>query len=129
MDNNFERLLQPFWLGSRMEEESLFFIRDDKSGMPVAPLLFAARTILSVRRADGTAEYREGKDYLLASERCLSLPPNSVIPFKTSAEMKPPIGSPQSIAAARDGRNHLFFSEGHVFHDLQAAVTYDHDDE
>ncbi len=129
MDNNCERLLQPFWLGSRMEEESLFFIRDDKSGMPVAPLLFAARTILSVRRADGTAEYREGKDYLLASERCLSLPPNSVIPFKTSAEMKPPIGSPQSIAAARDGRNHLFFSEGHVFHDLQAAVTYDHDDE
>ncbi len=129
MDKNLERLLQPFWLGSRMEEESLFFIRDNKSGMPTASLLFAANNILAMRRTDGTAQYQEGKDYLLTSEQCLSLPPNSAIPFKTSAEMQSPPGAPQSIAAARGEGKHLFFSEGHVFHDLQAAITYDHDDD
>jgi acyl-CoA thioesterase I len=42
--------------------------------------------------------------------------------------MYPPKGAPQSIEGFRGGDSALFFGEGHVFHDLQAAATYTHRD-
>jgi lysophospholipase L1-like esterase len=41
------------------------------------------------------------------------------IPFKTSAEMVPPAGSPNTLLG-------VLFSEGRFFHDLQVLVSYPH---
>ncbi|MBM3458857.1 MAG: SGNH/GDSL hydrolase family protein [Armatimonadetes bacterium] len=73
-------------------------------------------------------EFVAGRDYLVAPEsRVLRLPDGSRIPFRTQAALYPPRGSPQSIAEAAGGRSNLFWSEGHVFHDLQVRVEYEHE--
>jgi acyl-CoA thioesterase-1 len=120
--------MKPFWTGDVMEGESLFFVKNENE-IPSDSLLFTPEEILSVKSASGEILYNKGSDYILSSERVLSLPKGSRIPFKTAEEMKPAPNSPQSIEACRDGKSYLFFGEGHVFHDLQVEVTYTHKDE
>jgi len=36
-----------------------------------------------------------------------------------------PPGSPDSIAATRDGKKHLLYGEGHFFHDQQVVAAYE----
>lgn len=117
--------MKPFWIGNVMEGESLFFIKNNNE-LPSDFLLFSPEEIISVKSASGKITYNEGSDYILSSERVISLPEGSKIPFKTDKEMKPEPNAPQSIAACRDGEHHLFFGEGHFFHDLQAEITYRH---
>ncbi len=118
--------MKPFWIGTEMDRESTFFIQTGEGKSPLDFLLFTPENILSVTSTSEEIVYEEGRDYILTSERTLSLPEGSRIPFKTNREMHPEPESPQSIAACRDGVSHLFFGEGHVFHDLQVSVTYTH---
>jgi len=127
MDNTMNNV-KPFWIGNEMDRESLFFVQKSDDEFPCDTLLFTPDRILSVKSASGEIAYEEGKDYILTSDRIISLPKGSRIPFKTDAEMHPSPDSPQSIAACRDGKSHLFFGEGHFFHDLQAEITYTHKD-
>ena len=120
-------LLTPFWNTSTMKGESLFFIREDPGQPACASLLFSPDKIISVMSATEETVFEEGRDYLMESgSRIITLTENSRIPDKTSEEMYPPKGSPQSINGYRGTDKNLFFSEGHVFHDLQVSVTYTH---
>lgn len=117
----------PFWRGERVDRETVFFIQNE--GQPSAPLLFAPTAIERVTSADGRVEYLPETDYSWCpGTRMISLPPTSRIPYKTAAEMTPLPGAVQGIEFARDGEHLLFFSEGHVFHDRQIDVTYQHQD-
>jgi acyl-CoA thioesterase-1 len=117
-----------FWNASTMSDESLLFVQEAGQETATAKLLFVPETLGSIHGANGMKTFVLGKDLLWTpGSRDLTLTKDSTIPFKTAAEMHPPIGSPQSLPAA-DGKTALFFSEGHVFHDLQVQVTYDHAD-
>ncbi len=122
-------VLQPFWQDATMRGEGMFFIQQGPTERPTAPLLFTARKVLRVVQPCTGKVFEPGRDYTLASDgKSLLLPEGSGIPFKTRQAMYPPPGAPRSIRACRDGKHHLFFSEGHVFHDLQVEVTYTHDE-
>jgi acyl-CoA thioesterase I len=120
-------LTEPFWASKTMLNEGLFFIRENAGELPSARLLFAPDKILSVKSATLQTEFVEGKDFVFdKGTNSLTLPAGSKIPFKNRADMYPPKGAPQSIGSAKDGKSNLFFSEGHVFHDLQTVVSYTH---
>ncbi len=122
-------VMHPFWASRTMQNETLFFVADQPDQPASARLLFEPTKILSVRSADLLTEYQEGKDFRLGPDgRSLVLPPGSRIPSKTLAQLYPAPDSPHSIRQRRDGASYLLFGEGHFFHDMQASVTYTHDD-
>ena len=115
--------LRPAWKGRDIFDESVFFVGEP--GAATAPLLFTPRGRVRLVSADGNTLYVEGRDFRVEG-RNLVLTPGSRVPFKTRGQLYPPPGSPQSIGAAREGGTHLFFGEGHLWHDLQAAASYRH---
>lgn len=118
-------MIEPFWAADTIDREPVLFLRERPGERPTAPLLLAPAEILRVASAAGEATYEPERDYRLRpGTRTLELPPGSRIPFRTAEQMHPPPGAPDSIAPAPGGRATLFFAEGHVFHDLQAVVTY-----
>jgi acyl-CoA thioesterase-1 len=121
-------LLLPFWSGSRMSNEPVFFLQEPGETLAAARLLFVPSKILSLSNVNGTTDFVEGTDYTWKpGSDLLTLTPGSRIPFKTQAEMHPPIGSPQSIGKTQDGKASLFFEgNGPTFQDLQPLATYDH---
>lgn len=122
-------IIKPFWNTSSMEDESLFFIQENPGDQPSASLLFTPDTIITVRSANQKTHYQRGRDYIY-TPGCgvVTLPEGSRIPYKKKEDMYPPVGAPQSIAGYHRDNANLFFGEGHVFHDLQAVVTYSHSD-
>jgi lysophospholipase L1-like esterase len=119
-------VLPPFWATSTMLDESALFVRDSSAVNATANLLFVPETIVSVQSCDGKVAFEQGVDFAWdPGTRLLTLTAGSRMPSKTYAEMHPPLGSPQSLPAA-DGQSGLFFSEGHVFRDLQVQITYRH---
>ncbi|MCE5249913.1 SGNH/GDSL hydrolase family protein [bacterium] len=127
--SGYPRLLTPFWKTGTMDGESVLFIQSRKGEPPRAQLLFTPDSLVSVMSATGQITYEEGRDYVFTpGSNVLTLPEGSRIPFKTHAAMYPPKGTPQSIDGFRGGDSSLFWSEGHMYHDLQAVVTYTHKD-
>ncbi len=122
-------LLQPFWVGSRMSNEPLFFLQAPNESLATARLLFVPTTILSLSSVNGGTSFVEGKDYTWQrGTNLLTLTPGSRIPFKTWAEMHPPIGSPHSLGKAPGGKTSLYFVENSpIFQNLQPLATYEHD--
>jgi len=122
-------VLQPFWQGQLMDREPALFAVAPGAESATARLLFVPTRIIRVTSGDGRTSYDEGKDYLWTSgSDILTLTPNSRIPFKTWAELHPPMGAPQSLGEATDGTSSIFFAEGgEVLQGLQVAVTYRHD--
>lgn len=121
-------ILDRFWESGIMKSEGLFFIQENESEPPCASLLFKPDKILSLTNAPEDIIYTEGKDYLYTpGSRMITLTKDTRIPYMKREDMYPPVDSPKSIRKYRFGEKNLFFSEGHVFHDLQAAVTYKHD--
>ncbi len=114
---------QPLLRGKVMSNEPVLFIQ--KEGQPVATgkLLFVPSARPTVKSPDLETVYEEGRDYLWkpgSSE--IQLAAGSRIPFKTSAEMVPPPGSPNTLHG-------VLFSEGRFFHDLQVMASYPHADD
>ncbi|MFM7322618.1 MAG: SGNH/GDSL hydrolase family protein [Armatimonadota bacterium] len=116
--------LRPVWTGRAIADESVFFVVGD-DGVGAAPLLATPRGRVQLRSADGATEYVEGRDFRVDG-RHLRLLPGTRIPARTVAELHPPPGAPNSIAASRDGKTHLYFGEGHFWHDQQCAASYRH---
>ena len=122
-------LFKSFWTSTTQDRESLFFYQRKEGEQAWARLLFPPDKILSVRSSNGTATYEEGDDFVLEKESgVLRLVTGSRIPFKTPGEIYPPATSdlPKHEAKRGDPDTHLIFGEGHLFHDLQADVTYTH---
>lgn len=125
-----QNLCQGKWLWNTdlMYEEGLMFLQEENVP-PSAKLLFTPSRLISVKKATGDVEYESGVDFVLSpGSRTITLTENSRIPRKNMAEMYPPPGpwEGSSIPACRDKDRNLFYSEGHVFHDLQVVVTYEH---
>ena len=119
----------PFWQGDTVTGESLFFIQQQGHSAATASLYYLPDHLLAVTNSSGEISYEAGKDYIWkAGEHTLELTEDSRIPYLTHADMYPPAGSPQSIGQAVGGNSNLFWSEGHLFHDLQVQVSYTHAD-
>lgn len=115
----------PMWRMTTMTGDTMLFIKDADGGTATASLWFVPSSAPALSSATGEIRYEIGRDFTWAAgSRTIVLTPQSRIPFKTAAEMHPAPGSPQSMKT-KDNEA-LFFSEGHVFHDLQVAANYDH---
>ncbi|WP_435010175.1 alpha/beta fold hydrolase [Tundrisphaera lichenicola] len=118
-------LLQGPWDGGTIHRESVLFCGATKSS-PTARLLFDVERVLSVKSADGSRSFEEGRDYQLAPDgSALILPPGSRIPSLSESDLFLPKGAPHSIGhRAGDPQTSLFFDNCHYFHDQQVEVSY-----
>jgi len=121
-------LLQPFWVGSRMSNEPMFFLQEANEPLATARLLFVPTKILSFSSVNGATTFVEGKDYTWKrGSNVLTLTSGSRIPFKTTAEMHPAIGAPHTLGKTKDGAHSLYFiPNGPTFQNMQPLITYDH---
>lgn len=117
--------LDPFWNGTVMHGESLFFLEERTGAPATSSLLFAPIKILSMVHTATGATFEEGRDYTLdVATRRLTLTKDTRIPFTTKADFEPPLG--KSGQVYRDGTRDIFFENEHRFHDLQVEITYEH---
>jgi len=117
--------LSPIWLGHRIDEEPVLFIRNSGSDRARASLIFPPSAVLSLRNPAGTVTYVEGRDYLLTpGTRELVLTASTTIPFLESAELRRPANSQKYNLPHRDGSGDILFGSTHEYHDLQTWVTY-----
>ena len=111
---------QPFWRATVMDNEPVLFIRNEGEPFATGKLLFMPSAQPTIMAPDLVMKYEEGKDYVWKSgSDTIELTAGTRIPFKTSAEMVPSPGSPNTMMG-------VLFSEGHFFHDLQVQVSYPH---
>ena len=111
---------QPFWRRKVMENEPVLFIRNEGKTVAAGKLLFVPSAKPTVMAPDLVMKYEEGKDYVWKpGSDTIELTAGTRVPFKTSAEMVPPPGSPNTLMG-------VLFSEGRFFHDLQVQVSYPH---
>ena len=107
-----------------MEGDPLFFVREAGHALASARLLFVPKAVPRLTKATGDVTYEAGRDFTWqAGGRDIVLTPQSRIPFRTQVLLPP--GSPDSIAASRDGKKHLLYGEGHFFHDQQVIAAYE----
>jgi len=120
-------LLRPFWQGDTIEGESMLFIKDPKTGIAKASVLFPITEVLSVRNSAGDITYDEGRDYLWEPEsRTISLPVNSRIVSRTTADLRRPHDSQKYKLTHRDGNGEIFFGAKLEYHHMQTCITYQH---
>ena len=114
----------PVWAATTLNADPLFFVRVAGSAAASARLLFVPKTAPRLTKATGEMAFAPGRDYTWQpGGREIVLTPKSSIPFRTEVLLPP--GSPDSIAASRDGKKHLLFGEGHFFHGQQAVANYE----
>lgn len=120
-------LLEPFWNSPVVHGESLIFVSDEPGKPAVGKLLFPAKKILSVRRADRGQTFEVGRDYQIAGDgRSLEHLPESRVPRLAAADLFPPAGSPRSIPhKTGDTSRSVLFDNQHWFHDQQVEITYE----
>lgn len=103
----------PFWSTGVMYDESVLMVPPTSGGLPEAKLLFQATQILSVRDATLGIEYQRDKDWTFDSAtNTLKLLNGSHAASMTQAQLFPSGG--------------VLFEEGHLFHDKQLNVSYNH---
>lgn len=121
------KFLRPVWEGDTVEGESVLFIRDSKTGAVQASVLFPVLKILSVRNSAGDITYEEGRDYRWKPEsRQITLPKNSRIVSRTTAELRRPADSQKYKLTHRDGNGEIFFGSKLEYHNMQTCITYTH---
>ena len=125
------RLLEPFWKSNTCWRESILFLQKDEKSLPQADLLFIPSKILLVQNARGDEVYELGRDYLLdANSQRILLPKTSRIPYKKMIELYPKAGESNGIAhKVGDPNTYLLIGDGHMFHDLQIEISYEHKDQ
>ena len=118
-------LLRGPWDGGPVHRESVLFVKG-ATGKPSSKLVYEIGQVLSLRSADGSQLFQEGRDYQLAAEGgSLVLLPESRIAFLHEAELFPPKGAPKSIGQrAGHPETSLIFDNAHFFHDKQVEVSY-----
>ena len=115
----------PVWSSREIEGDSLFFIRAENEPAAKASLLFIPERAPVLQSASREITYEPGRDFTwTAGSRAIVLTKDSRIPFKTTAELHPAPGSPNSYDGFRDGKSHMLYAQGHFFHDLQTVASY-----
>lgn len=121
-------LLRPFWEGDRIEGESVLFIKDDKTGIAHASVLFPIRKVVAIRNSAGDVTYENGKDYVWKPEsRAVTLPADSRIPSRTPQQLRRPAKSQQYELTHRDGNGEIFFGGKLEYAQMQTCITYTHE--
>lgn len=117
---DFNEIMTPVWKSDIIYDESFTMVNRD--GKAEARLLFEPEEIISVTSADKTAEYVEGRDYVINGD-VISLTSESRIFCFNENDLI--FDNPIEGRCFRtdDGRYSLF-REGHFFHDRQISVTY-----
>ncbi|MBQ1955562.1 MAG: SGNH/GDSL hydrolase family protein [Clostridia bacterium] len=113
----------PVWEGTTAYRES-FLPRSRK-----VDLLYPAKSIVCVENLAGTVTYKEGKDYVLENGS-LIIPEGSEIRILTDEEYNPAVADAEhhtELAFECINGGYLMFGEGHFFHDISYAVTYNHE--
>ena len=114
----------PVWAATAIETDPLFFVQAEGQTAAAARLLFVPKDAPRLTKATGDMVYEAGRDFTWQpGSREITLTPSSRIPFRTQVLLPP--GSPDSIAASRDGKKHLLYGEGHFFHDQQVIAAYE----
>jgi len=120
-------LLRPFWKGTRVEGESVLFIRDIATGEARANVLFPIESLRSVKDSRGVTTYQEGRDYVWKpGSREVILPRGSRIPSSLPGDLRRPARSQKYELTHRDGNGEIFFGALLEYHDLQTCLTYEH---
>ena len=115
---------EPIWKTSAISGDPLFFMQDAGQPAASAKLLLLPKALPRLVKATGDVVYEAGRDFTWQpGRRELVLTPQTRIPFRTQVLLPP--GSPDSIAASRDGKKHLLYGEGHFFHDQQVLASYE----
>ena len=119
-------LLNGPWSGGTIHRESVLFVQG-KQGRPSARLLFDARKVLAVHRADGKQSFEAGRDYEVTADGSeLVLPTGSRIFFHKESYFYLPKGAPNSYAhLVGHPETSLLYAQGHVWHDWQVEITYE----
>lgn len=118
-------LLQPFWLGDRMESESVLFVRDGESGEARASVLFPIHSITSVRNSAGDITYTDGVDYSWSpGSREIVVPTGSRIVTHREQDLRRPANSQKYQLTHRDGNGEILFGAKLEYHQMQTCVTY-----
>ena len=124
------KLLRPFWVGDTIEGESMLFIRDPKTGVAKASVLFPIEAVLTVHDSSGNVTYEEGRDYVWKREtREITIPAGSRIASFTTAELRRPDDSQKYKLTHRDGNGEIFFGAKLEYHHMQTCITYKHEPE
>lgn len=112
------------WFATSLDRDPLFFVQAEGPVAASARLLFMPKAMPQLTKATGDVVYEAGRDFTWQTGgREIVLTPQSRIPFRTQVLLPP--GSPDSIAASRDGKKHLLYGEGHFFHDQQVIAAYE----
>ncbi|MBE7087133.1 MAG: SGNH/GDSL hydrolase family protein [Clostridiales bacterium] len=104
-----------------MHNETLMFVGKDD----VAPLMFDATEIISVRSYDLKTTYVLGEDYTVVNN-CIVLTENTRIPFFTLDEYYPSTSSSNAFGCTVSGKPYVYFSESGYIPNKQIVVTYKH---
>lgn len=112
--------LAPFWRSPHMVDEPVLFVLEAGASVASGRLAFVPQSMPTVQSPDGLTTFIAGRDFAWQpGTACITLLPGSPIPSKTTAELVPPPGSPNTLFG-------VLFAEGHYFHDLQMRVRYEH---
>ncbi len=115
----------PVWDSREIEGDSLFFIQAENEPAAKASLLFIPERAPVLQSATREITYEIGRDFTWAAgSRAIVLTKDSRVPFKTTAELHPAPGSPNSYDGFRDGKSHMLYAQGRFFHDLQTVANY-----
>lgn len=124
------KLLRPFWVGDTIEGESMLFIRDEKTGIAKASVLFPIDTVLSVHNSAGDVTYEAGRDFLWKpGSREIVLPARSRIASFFPTDLRRPDDSQKYKLTHRDGNGEIFFGAKLEYHNMQTCITYKHEPE
>ena len=124
---DLDKYTLPFWKGNIVYNESLNFIKDPKTGVASAPLLYKPAKILSVKNSLLNITYQEGVDYTCENGK-ITLTPASRIHCFNYSDIYFNSGNENSRWALKTGYGYKYtlFREGTYFHENQVAVTYLH---
>jgi lysophospholipase L1-like esterase len=125
---NLNAYTAAYWQGDIMYQESVMVLQNEDGTIPIIPLLYKAKQIVSVRSSDLATEFKQGKDYALEDGK-LRILPGSAIPVTSYAEYYPSEESANTKNLNEEhGGGYILYSEGAVMHKKQIAVTYTHED-
>lgn len=118
--------LQPYWVGEKVNHESVLVLENVQGEVEDIPLLYKAEEILAVYSSDLQQLFEPGRDYELVEGK-LRIPATSCVPKMRYADYYPSQRTQTSkVLNEQYGSGYIFFSEGPLMHTMQIAVTYRH---
>nr|WP_121272177.1 SGNH/GDSL hydrolase family protein [Pedobacter schmidteae] len=113
--------LTPFWKADTICDEIIQIIKYDQESS--GPLLFKAREILSVKSADLSKTFIQGKDWIYKNGR-IELTPHSAIPFIRHEDLVFKTIRPDWSMEGKTKGEFVLFNEGTYFRSMQISITY-----